>query len=357
MAVGLPLKTTYANGDVYSASDVNDTNGTINLIGQTNNFYAGKNKIINGNFGVWQRGTSFSLSSGAYTYVADRFQAISTFSAGSSTLSQQTFTPGTAPASGYEGQYFARLTCGTVASVWGYRNNIEDVRTFAGQTVTLSFWIKASAANATTSVEVSQIFGTGGSGNVTNTYTGPSITTSWQRFSLTVAIPSISGKTIGTSSYLSITAYSTTSIATSLAVDTWGWQLESGSTATAFQTSTGSIDGELASCQRYYFKHPATGGNSPITNFIYYSSTTTLGTINFPVTMRTAPTLSVVTGTGYYQLVRNGGADDINTLVQDNSNAQASIIYNNTESSGTAGQAAILIANNASASIAWSAEL
>ena len=31
MAVGLPLKTTYANGDVYSASDVNDTNGTVNL--------------------------------------------------------------------------------------------------------------------------------------------------------------------------------------------------------------------------------------------------------------------------------------------------------------------------------------
>jgi hypothetical protein len=35
MAVGLPLKTTYANGDVYSASDVNDTNGTINLIKPT----------------------------------------------------------------------------------------------------------------------------------------------------------------------------------------------------------------------------------------------------------------------------------------------------------------------------------
>jgi hypothetical protein len=35
MAVGLPLKTTYANGDVYSASDVNDTNGTINLINPT----------------------------------------------------------------------------------------------------------------------------------------------------------------------------------------------------------------------------------------------------------------------------------------------------------------------------------
>ena len=32
MAVGFPLKVSYANGDVYSASDVNDTNGTVNLI-------------------------------------------------------------------------------------------------------------------------------------------------------------------------------------------------------------------------------------------------------------------------------------------------------------------------------------
>jgi hypothetical protein len=30
MAVGLPLKTTYADGDVFSASDVNDITGTIN---------------------------------------------------------------------------------------------------------------------------------------------------------------------------------------------------------------------------------------------------------------------------------------------------------------------------------------
>jgi hypothetical protein len=32
MAVGFPTKVTYANGDVFSASDINDTNGTINLI-------------------------------------------------------------------------------------------------------------------------------------------------------------------------------------------------------------------------------------------------------------------------------------------------------------------------------------
>jgi hypothetical protein len=35
MAAGWPVKTTYANGDVYSASDVNDANGTLNYINPT----------------------------------------------------------------------------------------------------------------------------------------------------------------------------------------------------------------------------------------------------------------------------------------------------------------------------------
>lgn len=35
MAVGFPTKVSYADGDVFSASDINDTNGTINLIKPT----------------------------------------------------------------------------------------------------------------------------------------------------------------------------------------------------------------------------------------------------------------------------------------------------------------------------------
>lgn len=35
MAVGFPTKVTYANGDVFSASDINDTNGTLNLLNPT----------------------------------------------------------------------------------------------------------------------------------------------------------------------------------------------------------------------------------------------------------------------------------------------------------------------------------
>jgi hypothetical protein len=35
MAAGWPTKVTYANGDVFSASDINDTNGTLNYIDPT----------------------------------------------------------------------------------------------------------------------------------------------------------------------------------------------------------------------------------------------------------------------------------------------------------------------------------
>ena len=35
MAVGFPAKVSYVNGDVFSASDVNDANGTLNLINPT----------------------------------------------------------------------------------------------------------------------------------------------------------------------------------------------------------------------------------------------------------------------------------------------------------------------------------
>jgi hypothetical protein len=269
------------------------------------NWAAGKNKIINGAFDNWQRGTSFNLTSSAWTFTADRFQSFCAFSAGTATASRQTFTPGTAPVAGYEGTYYSRITCGSTTSTWGFRQNIEDVRTLAGQTVTLSFWIKASAANATTSIEIAQVFGSGGSGTVTTTLTGPSITTSWQRFSVTFTMPSVSGKTIGTSSYVSITLYSATSIASSLVVDTWGWQLEAGSTATAFQTATGTIQGELAACQRYYYQWSASNAYSPFATG-FTSSTTSANLFKpMPVTMRITPTITT-TGTATNYAIQNG---------------------------------------------------
>jgi hypothetical protein len=283
MAVGLPLKTTYANGDVYSASDVNDTNGTINAYVPTGKA-AGVNKIINGDYGVWQRGTSFTATN-ATLYSADRFIGVSdaTF-----TQSRQTFTPGTAPVAGYEGQYFFRNAKSAGGSYFSLDQRIENVQTFAGQTVTFSFWLKSSAAT-TIRLRLSQNFGSGGSASVDNTATDFTSTTSWVRYSKTFTLASISGKTIGTSPYLNAAIINVT--ASAVDVDIWGVQLEAGSTATAFQTATGTIQGELAACQRYYWRNTSPGlANTRHSLFAPAASTTQIYfQIQNPVPMRVTP--------------------------------------------------------------------
>jgi hypothetical protein len=224
-------------------------------------FAAGKNKIINGDFGIWQRGTSFTL--GAQAYTADRFRGFRDGN-GTVTLTRETFTPGDAPVAGYESTYFAQLACSSVGTTAYYElnQNIEDVRTFAGQTVTISFYAKLSAGSVSAPyVRLNQNFGSGGSATVTGSNQLFTPTGSWARYSATVTLPSISGKTIGTSSYLQLQFILPTGAATST-MQIWGVQVEAGSTATPFQTATGTIQGELAACQRYYIRTTSTGTDS-----------------------------------------------------------------------------------------------
>ena len=356
MAVGLPLKTTYAKGDVYSASDVNDTNGTINLLQtSTFGFAAGKNRIINGDFGIWQRGTSFSNPSNG-TYTADRWFVELDGTGFTRTISQQTFTPGTAPVSGYEGTFFFRWNtsvAGTGNTIQALSTRLEDIRTFAGQTVTLSFWAKADASRALTVYAYQQ--STGGSGTVTTTVGTATLTTSWARYTMSIAIPSLTGITIGTNSNLQLRIAMPTGV--TMTCDFWGMQLESGSTATAFQTATGTKQGELAACQRYYYRLTNGVANAALMSAFYFSSSSINAYVPFPVTMRTSPTIDQVTGTNYYSFVRNGGTDTFNSFTLDQANATGVAIYNNSEASGTAGQAGYIFANNASAYLAFTSEL
>jgi hypothetical protein len=249
------------------------------------------NAIINGAFEVWQRGTSFTPASTSEVYTADRFYAQRDGTGATVTVSRQSFTPGTAPVTGYESEFFLRYAQ-TVAGTGGTFNQlvqkIEDVRSFAGQTVTFSFWAKAATPTTIQQFTVQQ-FGTSGSSEVLSPGTVHNINTSWTRYRSTFTIPSVLGKTIGANSRTAMAmVFPNNAVQT---IDIWGVQLEAGSVATPFRRNANSIQGELAACQRYYQRFTTSAVSSSITPFGIATSTTAVHFIINAITeMRVAPT-------------------------------------------------------------------
>jgi hypothetical protein len=253
MAVGYPVKADYATGDVLTAAQMNDLAGTLNTVPNNIGAYAaGKNKIINGDFRINQR--AFTSVTATSTYTFDRFFT-RTGGDGTGTFTPQVFTPGAAPVAGYEGTNFLRIvTAGSTSSstLMCIRQHMEDVRTFAGQTITLSFWAKAASGTPKIAAQMNQLFGTGGSTQVLTPGTAAAtISTSWARYSYTYTIPSISGKTIGTGSHIQLDFNLSNDTGS---FDIWGVQLEAGSVATPFKRNAPSIQAELAACHRYYWR-------------------------------------------------------------------------------------------------------
>jgi hypothetical protein len=314
---------------------------------------AGKNKILNSDFSIWQRGTSFSNPTNG-TYITDRWFMYFDGSGATRTISQQTFT-GDNP-SGCNASYYlrwAQTVAGTGGSINAmYSRAVEDVRNFNGQTVTVSFWAKADATRSII-LQTYQEFGTGGSGALLVNSSTFSATTSWTRFSATIAMPSVSGKTItGNSSITFIVNFPANTAQT---IEITGLQLELGSVATVFQTATGTIQGELSACQRYYYLW--TSGQDKEGAIGFYQTTSSIYlSVFFPVSMRTKPTLTAASGTSYYYALGAGGYDNVNSVEIWQGGANSMNLRNTTEAAGTAGQA-FIFGGGPSASIAFSAEL
>ena len=264
-----------------------------------------RNKLVNGNFDVWQRGTS-----GSSGHVADRWN--NGLSGSTAAITQQAFTLGQTDVPN-EPTYFHRVVVTSSAGAGNYAilvQSVEDVRTLAGQTATLSFWAKADAAK-NIAVELAQNFGSGGSPSSAVTAIGVTtvaLTTSWQKFTVTVTVPSISGKTLGTTantSKLDINFWfdagsdynsRTNSLGQqSGTFDIAQVQLEVGDTATPFEHR--SYSQELALCQRYYMRwQPKVNGGSTSYPFIGWGYATSSTAANYgistPTTMRATPTVS-----------------------------------------------------------------
>ena len=298
---------------------------TANVSSINNGPLAGfRNAFINGNLDIWQRGTTFT----GPEYSADRFRSLrngTTF-----TATRQPFVLGQTDVPG-EPTYFIRTVVSSVTGAGNFASFdqlIEDVRTFAGQQVTFSFWAKADATK-NIGVCLQQFFGTGTnspSGLVIIAPTKVSIGTTWQKVTLTATMPSISGKTIGNDNNNAIAAQiwfdagsnynaNTDSLGHQSGIfDIAQLQVEPGPVATPFEKR--SIGTELALCHRYY----------QFFESVYLLTYANAGapyrqTISFLAQMRRAPTVTTTLVT--YANASAIGTEVNNSLVQFGATATA----------------------------------
>jgi len=250
------------------------------------------NPILNSAFQIWQRGTTYSGSVGGVPYTADRWCVYS--GADNRTISRQA-TGDTTNLPFI--QYCARIARNsgiTTTNAIDFSQSIETLNSipYAGKTVTVSFYARAGANySAASSYLDSRLYsGTGTDQNNLNAgFTGSSLlitqnnvlTTTWQRFSMTVAVGATATEleirfrftptgTAGANDYYEVT----------------GVQLEVGSVATPFKTNGATIQGELSACERYF--QIVTGQMCSGAN-----TTTVYGGVNFRTQMRTAPSVAL----------------------------------------------------------------
>ena len=245
-----------------------------------------RNRLINGNMGVWQRGTSFSSIATA-TYFSDRW--FSNLGGTAPTYSRSTDAP-----TGF--QYSASLAASST-SFMGLAQRIEaaNCTDLAGQTITVSFYAKLSSGTATGGLSVNLAYANSADtfsstttiveANVVSTLTGSHV-----RYTYSYAMPS----QVANGLQLIIFNPNATQTCTILIS---GVQLEVGSVATPYERQIYSD--QLAQCQRYYqlvyatIRLPVTSGAS------YWTQA------NMLVSMRATPT---ATATSTYEFRANLGS-------------------------------------------------
>lgn len=242
-----------------------------------------RNKITNGAFGVAQRSTSLTGLTTAGYMTVDRWYT-ETDGAINYNQSQQTFPPGGELESGIFWYLRHQVVSGSGQTYSLLGQKIEYARTLNGKTATLSFWARADA-NRSIVIELQQRFGNGGSGTVWGIgQTFLNLTTTFQKFTHTINIPSISGKTVGVDSHLAVLFF--VPFNTALTFDLTGVQLEQGAVATPFEDR--GLPTEIALCQRYYNKMDIFIGGYGL------AGTQSADQAPFNTTMRAWPTMTPV---------------------------------------------------------------
>jgi hypothetical protein len=264
----------------------------------------GRNYLINSLMNVIQRGAGPYTATAAYAH--DRW--LLTLTTDTMSVTPQAISDASRTAIGDEAaeQSLQNVFAGNAAA--GAFNTIsqriEGVRRLSGKTVTVSFWAVAASGTPKLGVSLDQNFGTTGSPSAAVNGNGTAVTlsTTWTRYTVTIAIASASGKTLGTdanSSYTQLNfwfssgATNATRAGTvgvqSGTVNLWGVQLETGSIATSLEKVPPGID--LQNCWRYYQVFYASWfGYGAASGLIGYSGT-------LVVVPRAAPAITPVSPT------------------------------------------------------------
>ncbi len=280
------------------------TTATVNGIPLRPGVLDPENRIINGAFDFWQRGTS----STANGHLADRWY--SEFSGGSFSQSRQAFTLGDTFGNNNPTYFFRQSVSGqsTAAQYAVTVQNIEGVRNYAGQTITVLGWMRRSSGSGNVAVQCIQDFGTGGSPS-SRVFVSPqtvTLTGSWAAFALTFAVPSISGKTLGTNGndYLQLRFWTsagsdfnanTNSLGIqTIGVDLWGIHIKQGTHTTSAVDlyRQPELGPELARCQRYCVVYGGSSAYERIGFGLNATTTAAYPMVSLPTEMRVSPAVS-----------------------------------------------------------------
>jgi hypothetical protein len=225
--------TTLNNGVISAQQSIN------NIISSATSSGHNKNKIINGNFKVWQYSTYFSgyLTQTVNYPTADRWGVICP----NTTYVVMSKSKGTVGNNNVcDSLNISFAGAGTKI----LRQYIESVRTLQGQQCTISFWAKSSS-NFTLNLTLKQIYSQGGT-ITTPVNTNFNITTSYQQYYYTFNMPAIPiNAIIGTKNCLQINFSSSNN----WNIDITNIQLESGNPS---KFEFRPYHTELGMCQRYY---------------------------------------------------------------------------------------------------------
>ncbi|CAB5187259.1 hypothetical protein UFOVP160_24 [uncultured Caudovirales phage] len=308
-----------------------------------------KNRLLNGAMQIAQRATSATITAG------------STIAAGYSTVDRwYVYCTGanvTAAQVAGTGATKSRLQITGAASVTavGIGQRIEQLNSYdlAGSTATLSLDISNSLLTTVTwtayYANTADTFGTLASPTRTQIATGTfTVTSTLTNYSTNISIPAAA--TTGVEIVLTVGAQTS---------GTWvvgNIQLEKGSTATSFDYRPYGT--ELALCQRYAWT--IKGSSQQVCNGFVRLAANFIGSIQFPVTMRTTAALTVPNSAGYFNV--SWGSSDTSMATLSVAGGGTAITENNallqaTLSAATVGQGGVLALNNASSYVLFTAEL